>query len=131
MTTEKHISDITGLRPVLNFDQLQAKYESLEPKIPDNPNKSTLVLNSMAVQQFMGMSAENNDREQDRRMLDGRQHMIRTIANQNGFAPQDVHNAMRVLDPHTPDVPHYEIGSDSDEDMDDHPPYVPRDTYQP
>jgi hypothetical protein len=130
MTTEKHISEVTGLKPVLTFEQLQAKYESLEPKLPDNPNKATLTWNSMAVQQFVGIAAENNDRERDQQLLNERQNMIKTIASQNGFTPQDVHNAMHVLDPYTHHIPHFDIGDDMDDDDEDnggHPPYVPPD----
>jgi hypothetical protein len=117
MTTLKRVSELTGLKPVLTFDQLQAKCESLEPKLPDNPSKATLVWNSMAVQQFVGLATENNDRERDMQLLDDRQNMIRQIAVQNSFAPHDVHNAMHVLDPWTHEVPHYDIGDDDDVDM--------------
>jgi hypothetical protein len=127
--TAKEISHTTGLKPVLTFDQLVAKYESLEPKVPDNPNKASLTLNSMAVQQFIGIAMDNHDRERDLKLLKDRQDMIKEVAAYHGFTPHDVQNAMGVLDPDLEDVPmggeHYHIGSgDEGYDSDDsnHPP---------
>jgi hypothetical protein len=140
MTTIQHISEVTGLKTVLTFDQLQAKYESLEPKLPDNPNKATFSWNSMAVQQFVGIAAENNDRERDMQLLDERQNMIKTVARQNGFTPHDLHNTMGVLDSKTHHIPHVETEENDDDEMGDdddgywepedsggHPPNVPPD----
>ena len=133
--TAKDISHTTGLKPVLTFDQLVAKYESLEPKLPDNPSKASLTLNSMAVQQFLGIAMDNNDRERDLKLLKDRQDMIKEVAAYHGFTPHDVQNAMGVLDPDLDDVPmaqHFRMDTDDEDDDDsNHPPYARGPGYGP